>query len=188
MKVLLIYLSVLVLSPLGTIEKDKCAKAFLKNKKSKGNSELFSDTIHLQTKYCTFYGDTKRSLSFSFLRNDSSLFLEFASIYMREDGFKRKFVLGPDMAIGFFFKNGTTTVIRFEGAEQRLSNYGNATSNRIQLSDSLLLKFMTTEIIKFEIQNPFGQLNQSKVFSESLSSKQSKKILQISHCFYDRVK
>lgn len=184
------FASLVVLSFNFTIngnENDPCKKAFVKQKKSKENSELFADTSFLQTKYCNFYSDMKRSLAISFVRTDSLNYLEFASVYMGKDGFKRKFVLGPNVAIGFIFKDGTSQIIRFEGSEQLLTNLSNATTNRIILSKEMLDKLMSVPISKFEMQNPFGLLNQSKVIAEILSSKQSERVIKIAHCFHDRV-
>lgn len=177
---------------IGYSQKDECDKYFFKQKKSSKKSVFFSDSSQLiKTKYSSFFTDARRNLSFCFMQESGKQYLSFQSKYVG-DGFKRRFVLGQDFILVFMLSDSSTIRVKFNGNEQKATNYSNnqgsqITYNSTPLTDTLLKILMVKPIIYYEIQNPFGTQNESIVRSEKLDYVETMNILKTASCFYNRI-
>ncbi len=179
-------------------QKDECAKAFIKVKKSKKKSSVFDDVKILKTKPVNIYANGKRNLVLSFSFDGEKSRLRFRSMLISSglNPLKFKpFVLSQNIRIAFVFQDGSNEIIRFKTAEQDLTGtkhkwdvYKSLTENDIMLSDEFLNKLTLKTVKSIDILNPFGKLNESEVISKELIKGQVKYLKRFANCFQDRLK
>ncbi|MEJ6765468.1 MAG: hypothetical protein QNK50_07420 [Flavobacteriaceae bacterium] len=199
MKKLLLLSALLIFSSSSDLfaQKDECAKAFIKVKKSKKKSSVFEDIKSFKTKPVNIYANGKRHLvlSFSFDGEKSRLRLRSMLISSGLNPLKKPFVLSQNIRIAFVFEDGSNEIIRFKTAEQDLTGtkhewdvYKRLTENDIMLSDEFLNKLAVKTVKSIDILNPFGKLNESDVISKELIKGQVKYLKRFANCFLDRLK
>lgn len=171
-------------------QKDPCEKLFFKEKKSGKKSSVFAESKKLKTKYAKFYSNGNRMVAISFINDTEGNKLEFLSqlIGVAGDPVKREIILGQNIRIALIFADGSNEIIEFNSSHQKLDN-SNAliNSNEIKLTDELLDKLCKTKIVSTELQNPFDQINESKVKSKDVPSSLQKRIIQIANCFKNSI-
>jgi len=199
MKKLLLLSALLIFASSSDLfaQKDECAKAFIKVKKSKKKSSVFEDIKSFKTKPVNIYANGKRHLvlSFSFDGEKSRLRLRSMLISSGLNPLKKPFVLSQNIRIAFVFEDGSNEIIRFKTAEQDLTGtkhewdvYKRLTENDIMLSDEFLNKLSVKTVKSIDILNPFGKLNESDVISKELIKGQVKYLKRFANCFLDRLK
>lgn len=168
----------------------KCKKVFFKQKKASKESTVFNEGEYksVKTKYCSIYSNGNRTLSISFKNDAQGMKLHFLSLLLKTGGLglKREIILGQNIRIALIFEDGTNQVIQFESSEQEstFNKAGNmANENQITLSEELLNKLKSKKIVRFEIQNPFNQLNETSIKSGEVKSKIQEKVIQFANCF-----
>jgi len=176
-------------------QKDDCEKYFMKEKHSSKESDVFKNTL-IKTKSCFLYTHMQRQVLISFIKDGDRKRLCFNSWFSGSGNITNKIILGQNIRIALVFDNGTNEIINFDSNEQssKNTNYSGGISggqdntfNYIELSDSLLNRLIKENVIKIEMQNPFGSLNESKVISEDLGKKQTEALKQIANCFYNKL-
>lgn len=172
-------------------QKNECDKFFFKEKKSSKKSSTFSNKT-IKTKYGTFFSNGKRTVSISFIEDETGLKLQFFSAILESGGvgIKKEVILGQNIKIALHFEDGTTEIIQFKSSEQegQFQSGGNSSNqNEIVLTDELLNKFMTIKVISSEFQNPFNVVNGSPVKSREVKQKIQVKIMKMATCFKNRI-
>lgn len=172
---------------LSFAQKDSCSKYFFKQKESSKTSTVFADTnTVIKTKYCNFYDSGENQMAIAFVKENNKVHLNF--IYMHLEGIipKQKIILGQSIKIAFIFGDSTNVIFSFDSNEQQTNDF--TWYNNYVLSDTLLQRLMSTSVSKVELLNPFGTYNESTVRMADVSNSQSKRIINIANCFYNKIK
>ena len=190
----LILTTVMILGIIAAFgQKDECKSSFYKQKKKSKESVSFNNEEEFfKTKYCNIYSNGVRYMGISFIREDTVNKLMFLSGILNGGVVpKSKIVLGKNIRIAFVFEDGTIDIIKFEANENVTSFWGEpdekSSFNYYELTDTFLTKLNTVKLVKVEMQNPFGTLNETKIRSEPVKNAQQKRIAKISSCFISRV-
>jgi hypothetical protein len=170
-------------------QKDTCKTCFKKEKKSKKESSFATDKF-VQTKFVKIFEGGTRDLYALFKYTDSSATL-FIKQQSKDPAFKRPFVLGTAITIRIFFEIDSIYDLKFTSNQNDLKLVSlelDLSSNEKIIDSKLDFLFQNYRILKLEILNPSNINNASKVITEELSAKNSKKLLRYYKCFKLKVK
>ncbi len=179
----------LMLLPLALFaQKDECAKHFLKEKKKSKKSKIFGNDEDrvIQTKYMRFYRNGARQLVISFKRTDQN-YIVVQQVTTETMSFKTPFVLGAAIRIGIAFENGENYILKFPGNENKVEitavTTNNYSSNQAPIDSTFDRLLKTSKMTMVELQNPFNNLNQSKIRSEDIKKGDAEDIVEFYNCF-----
>ncbi len=177
----LLYLSIFILFTSCNWWKN-CETCFIKEKKSKSKSTVFSKDVFIETKQMYLFSQLNRSLHIKFNKNEGKNYVIITQL-TNTDSFKNAFVLGSQIKIGFVFDNKQTYVLTFASAENKnkqTTSY-EITSNQCEIENTFSDLLKNQKIISLEVQNPFLNNNESKVKQWDVPT--GEKINKIYNCF-----
>ena len=181
----------LMIFVLISVQSQECKKVFPKKIIVQKNPNCYGndDVIRTNPPFWLRNG-LKRTFYFGFNSNGESNFITFTSFDLPGTPLKERYKIGPEQVIRILFSDNSEVDLKFEDNSRMpggvVGNNG-WELNQVELSDSLLSKFINMTVLSFQVFNAHGTGEDSDIFIKTLDEEAQNKLIQFAKCFKSRL-